>query len=261
MTTLTNDGVLVAAELLGVQTLPVVLSIGPQQDCAADMAAARAAAHSALVEAGVVDGYGDVAADLATAMRVLERPDQELAARVYSGPEVRRICLARRGSDGALAVRHGARIEVSVCRGDGAAALTRQVLDALKGENPAEIPTFSGPTDQLRDTLAAADDPDDVVRLGHHLGLSESDAAAFGSAMTHCSGLAEIIAHAYDDGAAIAAPGAVAVYDSPHGMLLASPSVAPDGALWSTFAACTRGRLARAVSALAGSIPEGRWPP
>ncbi|MEV6135814.1 ESX secretion-associated protein EspG [Nocardia sp. NPDC051990] len=262
MTTVTNDGLLAVSDLLGVQTLPLVLGVGPQQDSVEAWNAAREDALADLRGAGLVDKYDDVAPELADALRILAKPERELAARVYTESGVRQVCLARRGSEHALASRTGDAFEVrTTWADDDATALARPVLDALGLCPPAAIPSVSAPVDELRERLDAATGSSDYTQILYGLGVDTRDAIEFGLAMSSCHAHAEIVAYAYDDGTTTRTSGAVAVYDTSRGRIVASPGAAPDLRVWSTFTPGTDHRIAQAISALIESLPGGRWMP
>ncbi|MFQ6324606.1 ESX secretion-associated protein EspG [Nocardia sp. CWNU-33] len=263
MPTLTNDGLLVVSGLLGVQTLPLVLGVGPQQDSVDAWQAAQQEALSGLRGAGLVDRYDEVDNDLAGALRVLAQPDRELVARIYTEAGPIRVCLARRGAEHALATRTGNGIDVRTTWADGGgAALARPVLTALGACVPAPIASFSALADDLRARFDGASTSSDFTQALYTLGVADQhDAIEFGLAMSTCFAHAEIVAYANNDGATTRSSGAVAVYDTARGRIVASPGAAQDLRVWSTFTPGSDHRIAQAVSALIDSLPGGRWMP
>src|SRR5689334_22147254 len=103
MTTLTNDGVIALAGHLGVQTLPLVLSIGPRQESYQEWEQAQEQARADLRARRIVDAHGDVDTDTATALFVLAQPERELAMRVHTANGPIRVCVARRAEHHAVA--------------------------------------------------------------------------------------------------------------------------------------------------------------
>lgn len=258
----TNDGLLALSDLLGVQTLPFVLGIGPQQSTVDAWEAARADALTELRRSGLLDQHGDVAIDLADALRILAQPDCELAARIYTESGVLRLCLVRRGTQHAVATRTGDTLKVGTTWADSnGTTLVRPLLDLLGPCPAASVPTISAPVHELRQCLDEADGSSDYTRIFHGLGVDERDATEFGLALSSCRAHAEIVAVAYDGGVTTRAPGAVAVYDTSRGRIVASPGTAPDRQVWSTFGSGTDHRIAQAVAALTESLPGGRWMP
>ncbi|MEU7764894.1 ESX secretion-associated protein EspG [Nocardia sp. NPDC049190] len=263
MPTMTNDSLLVASGLLGVQTLPLVLGVGPQQDSAEAWQDAQRQALSGLRASGLVNRYDELAPELAAALSTLSQPDRELVARVYTENGPVRVCLARRGSEHAVVVRTGDVFDIrTTWADDDGAALARPVLGALGACRPAEIASFSAPAGDLRERLDKATSSTDFTQALYALGVvDERDAIEFGLAMSSCHAHAEIVAYVHEDGASSRSSGAVAVYDTARGRIVASPGAAADLRVWSTFTPGSDHRIAQAISALIESLPGGRWMP
>ncbi|MDO3647284.1 ESX secretion-associated protein EspG [Nocardia mangyaensis] len=262
MTTLTNDSLLAVADRLGVQTLPLVLAVGPQQDTFEAWQAARDAAVAELAATGIFDTYGDVEPGLADAMHILAQPDAELVARSYGDDDRRRICLARRGAGHAGAVRTGSTFDITTSTIDGSdRELTRLLLAALPPCAPAEIAGVSVAADELASRLDAAETTSQYVDAMYALGIDAHQATVLGAAFGTCRGYTEIVAVVHHNGLTTRAPGAVAVYDTARGRIVVAPSTAPDGQLWSTMTPGTDHRLTQAVGALLEGLPGGGWRP
>ncbi|WSG58799.1 ESX secretion-associated protein EspG [Nocardia sp. NBC_01730] len=262
MPTMTNDGLLAVSGILGVQTLPLVLGVGPQQDSVQAWTAAQQEAIDGLRDSGLVDSYDEVDTDLAAALHILSQPDRELVARIHTEAGTRRVCLARRASKHAVATRIGDVFDVrTTWADDDGAALARPVLDALGACPPARTVSFSAPSDQLRERFDRAVESSDYTQVLYGLGIEERDAIEFGLAISSCFAHAEVVAYAYDDGATTQSSGAVAVYDTSQGRIVASPGASPDLRVWSTFTPGSDHRIAQAISALVRSLPGGRWMP
>ncbi|NKY50396.1 ESX secretion-associated protein EspG [Nocardia vermiculata] len=262
MATLTNDAVLAVAELLGVQTLPTVLAVGPRQDSRAAFTAARAAALRELRDTGLVDSYDDIDLDIGAALMILARPERQLAARVCTESGVRRVCVARRGVEHAVAVRSGDDIEVCTLWADeDGASLARPILDVLGPAEPADITGFGCPTDELSRRLDDVARPSEFAEALHGVAVDERAAIEFGMALSCCRARTEIVAYAHDEGCITRSSGAVAVYDTERGRIVASPGLAADLRLWSTFTPGSAHRVAQAVTALIATLPGGRWLP
>ncbi|MFC9661374.1 ESX secretion-associated protein EspG [Nocardia sp. NPDC127606] len=260
MTTLTNDSLLAVAERLGVQTLPLVLAVGPQQDTIDAWQAARDSAVAELTAGGVFDGYGDVEPGLAEAMFTLTAPEAELVARSYGEAEQRRICLARRGSQHAVAARTGSSFEVWAPGIDGSdRELTRLLLTTLPTCPQADITTVSVSADDLSRRLDAASSTSDYVDAMYALGIDAHEATVLGAAFGSCHGYTEITASVHHDGLTTLAPGAVAVYDTARGRIVVAPMTAPDGQVWATITPGTDHRLTQAIGALLEGLPGGGW--
>ncbi|MEV0433780.1 ESX secretion-associated protein EspG [Nocardia sp. NPDC050413] len=262
MTTLTNDALLAVAERLGVQTLPLVLGVGPRQDTFDAWRAARDAAVAELTATGIFDAYGDVEPELAAAVHTLAQPDAELVARGYGEENRRRICLARRGTGHAAAVYTGSTYDITTSTIDGTEReLTRLLLAALPSCAPAEAASVSVLADDLAARLDAAETTSDYVDAMYALGIDAHQATVLGAAFGSCHGYTEIVAEVHHDGLTTRAPGAVAVYDTARGRVVVTPATAPDGQVWSTITPGTDHRLTQAVGALLEGLPGGRWQP
>ncbi|WP_040788670.1 ESX secretion-associated protein EspG [Nocardia paucivorans] len=262
MPTMTNDGLLAVSGLLGVQALPLVLGVGPRQDSAQAWQAAQEAAVTDLRSAGLIDGYDEVDTELATALRILAQPDRELVARIYTEEGQIRVCLARSGVDHALAVRTGDDYEIGTVWADGGGvALARPIVNALGTCAPAPVANFSALAEDLRERLDKAKSSADFAQALYALGVDQQDAIEFGLAMSTCFAHAEIVAYAHADGTSTRSLGAVAVYDTSRGRIVAAPGVSPDHRVWSTFTPGSEHRIAQAITALTESLPGGRWMP
>ncbi|MEV0252248.1 ESX secretion-associated protein EspG [Nocardia sp. NPDC050712] len=263
MTVVTNDGLLAVADRLGVQTLPLVLAVGPQQDSFDEWTAAQRRAVTELRGSGVLDEEGEVSHDLSDALFTLAQPDRELVARVFTGADtVTRICLARRGEQHALAVRSGDSFDITTVWSDSTGkALLRPLADALGACPPAEVANFTALAGDLSERLSAAETSADYADALYALGAPDRDATTYGMAFASCHAYAEIVAYAHEDGVSTRPPGAVAVYDTGRGRIVVAPGIAPDQQVWSTVTPGTDHRIAQAIAALIESLPGGRWLP
>ncbi|AXK86406.1 ESX secretion-associated protein EspG [Nocardia farcinica] len=263
MTTLTNDGVLALAERLGIQTMPLVLGIGPRQQTYDAWTAAQRRAVADLTGAGLIDGYGEVDPELADAMYVLAQPDRELVARVYPGDGApTRLCLALRGERHALALRRGDDIRIEPAWSDeSGSALVAALLRALGPAEPADVAPFSAPAAELAERLSAARTSADFTDAVYALGVAERDAPRYGLAFESCRAYAEIVAYAHVDGVTTRPPCAAVVYETGRGRIVVAPGIAPDQQVWSTVTPGTDHRVAQAISGLIETLPGGRWLP
>ncbi|MEV6771296.1 ESX secretion-associated protein EspG [Nocardia sp. NPDC051030] len=260
MTTLTNDGVMVLAAQLGVQTLPLVLSVGPQQESHREWRIAQERARAELLTARLLDRHGDVDPDTAAALFVLAQPDRELAARIFTSEGQVRVCIARRGEENVLAVRRGDHLEFHSIWADGSGdSLSRPILNALSPCPPAEVSSFSALSADLSERFNTAITSEDYTSAVYSLGVPDTDAIAYGLALSSCHAYAEVVAYAYTDGVTDRSPGAVVVYDTTRGRIVAAPAIAPDQQLWSTLTPGSDHRIAQSISALIESLPGGRW--
>ncbi|MET7768242.1 ESX secretion-associated protein EspG [Nocardia sp. NPDC005366] len=261
MTTLTSDSVLAVADALGVQTLPAVLALRPHTADRARSAADRTTSLRDLRARGVLDDDGAVLDDeLAAALFALARPDRQLVLRIRRDGTLRRMCLVRRGTDHAVAVRVGEQVRVRTVWGDeDPVALARPMLAELGPCAPADIPAFTAPTAELQQRL---DEPGtDPASAAFRLGMPEAAAMDLGSALRQSNSVAELVCYSHRDGCATRSGATTAVYDTAVGRIIGGGSVAADGRAWTTLAPGSDRRLAHAVAAQIEALPEGRWMP
>lgn len=260
MTALTTDALLALADRLGVQTLPTVLAVWPQWETFDELSQARDRALIMLKSDGLLDTYGEVAAELSDALTALANPERELVVRVYGASDPIRISLVRRGEQHALAVRRGDDFDITSIWTDGSgAALARPILDALGHRDAAQVASFSAPATEVAERLDGATESSDYADAVYALGVQAHDATAYGLAFGSCHSFAEIVAYAHDAGITTRSPGAVVVYDTAYGRIAAAPGSAPDQQVWSTVTPGTDHRIAQAISGLVESLPGGRW--
>jgi hypothetical protein len=261
MATLTTDGMLAVAAVLGVQTFPTVLGVRSRHTGRTELIAARDAAVADLSGRGILDRDGEVRDDeLTSALFALARPERQLVARIRQPDGLIRFCLARRGLDHAVAVRTGDDLDIrTVWAGDDPATLARPLLTVLGSVAPADVPAFSAPTDELRERLDAPGA--DVTAAAYGLGMPEADAVTLGLALRERISTAELVCYSHRDGLAVRSAAAAAVYDTAAGRIIGGGSVTADGRSWTTLAPGTDGRLAQVITSLVESLPEGRWMP
>jgi hypothetical protein len=266
MTTVTNDSLLAVARILGVQTLPMVLSVRPEHETEEAWNAAAQAAMIKLGAAGLVDEAGNVDDELAAALFTLANPDRELVARICGPDGMTRVCLARRGLDHAIAVRVGGQFDVRTYWADeDPAVLSRPIIGALGPAEPADIVNFSAPTLELRRYLDETTEDRTgagFARVAQNLGdVDERHALDFGKAMARCTTHTEVVAYSHYEGVTTMSPVALAVYDTELGRITGGSRLTPDGQAWSSFAPGSDIRVADAISELVAALPGGRWMP
>lgn len=241
----------------GVQTWPVVLDLWP------DPATSDAPVMVGPVEdTAAIDG-------LSSALHVLGAPDRTLEIRRFtasgSPPAIDRICLARNGAQHVLARRQGDDVEIRHVQVTAESDVGRHVAQLLSRDEPTSTrkvsPTLSAPTDELAERLAGVRGADGLVDALHALGAPVADAVALASALSRCHTRTEIVAISHNGVGGTQSSGAVAVFDSQRGRIVASPSRSPDGRVWTTLAPGGGHRIAQAVGLLMETLPEGRWMP
>ncbi|ROZ83454.1 ESX secretion-associated protein EspG [Gordonia sp. OPL2] len=252
----------------GVQTWPVVLDMWSASDDAAELAHVDAAADRELHALGLVED-GEPIAWMATALRVLGAAERQLEIRTVTSarterdiPRMRRVCLARNGHDHVLAARDGVAVDVRLVElssEDEVGGLVARELDSASA--PASFAGFSAPADDLAGRLADCATAHDAADALHALGAPGSDAVAIAAALMSCHTRSEIVAVSWSGGVSTQSSGALAVFDTDRGRVVASPSKSPDGRVWTTLSPGGGHRIAQAVGLLIETLPEGRWMP
>jgi hypothetical protein len=261
MTIVTDELLLTAAEILRVSSLPVVLALEPRYESTVEAKAAQETGLRTLRERGLVDEYGDVADELASALATLGQPDRQLVARSFGQFGMRRVCLARLGGSHTLAVRDGDEVDVrDVWADDNPVTLARTLSEALGPRTPAaDITTFRADAASASERFDAARESADFSDIAYHFGVTGRAAVEFGLAMSTCHTHTEIVCYGGDS---TRAPGAVAVYDTEHGRIIGVPDHSPaDPEAWLTFAPGSDRRFAQAIATLIEAMPGGRWMP
>jgi hypothetical protein len=261
----TDDQIDYLAAILDLQTWPVVLDLGPAHDRADAREAAHATAAQELSRAGVLcnDTYAPAGVDetLAGSLAVLANPDAVIEIRRYGVAGTMRVCVARSGPRHVLARRTHGRITVRLLALTEAAELGALVTGELGSEPAANVSSLSAPAAELGERLDRASTAADYVDAFYALGAPHPDAARYAAAFETCVGHCEIIALEMGPGMRSRTAGAVAVYDTARGRIVASPTMSPDGRVWTTLSAGTPHRIARAVALLMETLPTGRWMP
>jgi len=207
-----------------------------------------------LVADGVVDP------EWVVVLQALARPDRELAVRLVTPDGMARISVVRRGSVGVLARRIGDDISVRTL---GAGADLRSVTGAVLAELPAaraaEVVPVGAPTPEMAERLWGTGDPRELADRIRGLGVEAQAAMALGSALGSREAFAEIVSYALADeeGRIRRAPGAVAVFYTKRGRLVAAPSMSPAGQLWTTLKSGTDHAVGQAIGQLAELSDDG----
>ncbi|QCQ93169.1 ESX secretion-associated protein EspG [Rhodococcus sp. SGAir0479] len=248
-TTLHLDEIDLLVHLLDIDVLPVVLDARPRFDSLPARDAVFRGAHGTLTAAGRVDGVA-VDAELARALRVLARPDVELAARRYVDGAVHRACLA--GADGraVLALRSGDTVTIRALGPDRVGPLAQ----ALGDGHPLPFGVVNCPTTALGAALHRLSDPAAAAAGLTALGVPDAEAAVVGPAVAGCTRLTEVVGFAHAGGPAPHPHGPVTVFDTPDGRVVGTTSIATDGVRWTSLSPGTPGRLHRALDDLLAQL-------
>lgn len=251
--------------VLGHQTWPVVLAIEPRYDDAPALESARAAAERQLAASGILGddpfARAGVIEPLVDALSILSNPDRLVEIRRFDATGCKRMCLARSGHRHVFAGRIGGAIsigEVTVCGDD---ELGTFVAGELGSADALRSPSFSAPAAELRKRLDRAATASGYSDALHAIGAGDQAAAVYSTALESCTGHTEIVAIETRPGRVMQSTGAVAVYDTDRGRIIAGPSMSPDGRVWTTLSAGTPHRISQAVVLLMETLPSRRWMP
>lgn len=251
--------------VLGHQTWPVVLAIEPRHQHAAELASAHILAAEQLRGAGILcdDRFVDsgVTELLSVALSILANPETVVEIRRFDASGCERMCLARTGDRHVLARRTGGAISVGEIPVSDDDELGAAVAKALGSADAPPVPSFSAPAEELRIRLDRAVTAADYADVLHATGAGDHISAVYSAAFESCTGHTEIVAIESGPGRRTQSSGAVAVYDTAIGRILAGPSTSPDGRIWTTLSAGTPHRISQAVVLLMETLPSGRWMP
>ncbi|GAB11908.1 hypothetical protein GOARA_091_00260 [Gordonia araii NBRC 100433] len=245
-----------------VQSWPVILGLRVRQATVDERRAAVEAGADALRGRGLLDD-GEFADEVILAVRTLCHEDAQISVRFTDGPDapLRRVALCRSGTRHVLAMRRGDRLliqSVDVQTADDAAT---RIADLLGDEDPVGVTGVSVPTDELVSRLNDCTSANDYAQALHAVGATESDATSAALALAECSRHVEIVAYETVAGSTAQSSGAMAVYSTPRGRMVASPSKSPDGRLWTTISPGSGHRIRQAVVSLIETLPSTRWMP
>lgn len=247
--TLTLDELGLLVHLLRIDELPVVLDASSRFDTAAARDAAFVGAARTLADRGLLD-HGDPHPDLADRLRILARPDREVALRRYTGDGVDRLCVAQGPLGGAMARREENSVVLQPC--------SVPIRDLLCGTAGFARPLMFGPvnavTAGLVETLSDCADPAATARKLATLGVAAREAGVLAAALATCFARTEIVAMRRADGRSAPLGAPVAVIDTDHGRILGTSSTATDGTAWSTLGPGGDARVRQAVGALVGEV-------
>lgn len=262
---LSDDHVDYLGSVLDHQTWPIVLAIEPGHVDATARAVAHTVAAEQLATAGILcdDDYSrsGVTEPLADALSVLANPDMVVEIRRFGADGCERMCLARSADRHVFARRADSALslgEISVSDDDELGGVVAQALGSVDAPH---CPSFSAPAEELRMRLDRAVTAADYADALHATGAGDHATAIYSAAFESCTGHAEIVAIESRPGRRTQSTGAVAVYDTAKGRIMAGPSMSPEGRIWTTLSAGTHHRISQAVVLLMETLPSRRWMP
>jgi hypothetical protein len=262
---LTDDQIDYLAIILDHQTWPLVLDVAPRHDRAERRDAAHSTAHQELTRSGSLSGdpftHAGVTESLADSLAILAHPDTVLEVRRYGAAEASRWCVARSGTRHVLARRTPQGLTIRAVTITDATELGVVVARELGPERAADVPSISAPAAEVRERLDASTTAADLADALYAIGASPVAASTYSVALESCVGHSEIVAVESGPGSRTRTAGAVAIYDTDRGRIVASPTISPDGRVWTTLSTGTPHRIAQATALLMESLPTGRWMP
>lgn len=259
------DEMLLLQRLLHVGQFPIVLEVMAPPDYFDGGAAATAAAMESLLDKGVVTGDVVTEPSVAQWIRVLQRPDVELAARIWRPGAHLGISICRRGPLHAVAMRHQDLITIQGLSESSEILAMHQILAPIMGALGSAPAAQFEPINLLADVGRQIDQ--NVAKGADYYnellaaGVPEPSTRLITDALADRDQVwrAEIAAIEQAPGKAIHAQAGVGVFDTPLGRIVASPQIDLDGQLWSTFAPGTNDRLVTAVQRITDMLPSGGW--
>ena len=269
---LSDDQIDYLAVLLDLQTWPAVLAGGSRHEFVDEREKARAAAAAELSAAGWLtddphstSGVG-VTEALAEALVILSAPDVVLEIRCHRETSTGRICLARRGDHHVLATRTESGLvlrDIAIGNDLEVGQLVTRLLEPADATQvvPLSVSSVSVPAGELQNRLDGAHTAAGYADALYAMGVAPADAATYALAFDACRGHTEIVAIECAPGRMRRSEGAVAVYETARGRIVAGPSMSPDGRVWSTLSPGTGHRISQAVTLLMETLPARRWLP
>ncbi|WP_102145578.1 ESX secretion-associated protein EspG [Mycobacterium hubeiense] len=261
------DEMLLLQNLLKITAFPIVLEILAPRDYFDDAVRSRAQneAMDSLIDKQVVTGGEVTEATVAQWLRVLQRPDIELAARIWREGAQLGLTVCRRGALHVVAMRYNDLITIQPLSNHAEITSVAQVLapviSALGEAVPANFEAINLPVAQGKtiDERVAAGSSYYTELL--QAGVAEPSARFLTDALRERTEVwrSEIVAIEYVPGKQIQSKAAVGVFDTPLGRIVAAPSHALDGTMWSTFAPGTNGRLVTSAELIIETLPSASW--
>jgi hypothetical protein len=230
-------------EITGNDLLPVVLAAGPRHDQDVAHRAALDSARKRLEKRNLLRGT-DIHPTLRDMLASATRATGQVAVRRWSGSHMLRLCLVEHGESHVLLVNDGDGVAMRSVTG----ALDSELWRYLGEAAPLKFGSINAPAEQLGRALSS--EQGSMARELMSLGAAKTDAIAVSRAMSRQVSMTEITAIRRIDGVTDRAPGGVGVYDTEFGRIMATPSIAFDGALWSTLTPATPQRMAHALKSL-----------
>lgn len=282
--TVNLDGLWLLQALLGVRNLAPELRGRPYGAARDDQWLHTHPGVEVLRGAGLVDAHGEVVADLAAILGVLDVPDVEVVMLVARGPlewgtesvadpatwraipdEQLRVVLARRAGRWASAARSGTDITLDALRAEptlgSPAWLATAVLGLLDSAHPCEpsrFPPVNVPADQFLSAAAAGVDAGAAIR---DLGVKGPAAAELAEVLAAPAAEAILYARVYDDTEIRTSTGALDIRATPAGSVAIHQLTAVRGSDqdWMAIAPATNAQVQSGIKAVLATLNIGSW--
>ncbi|TMS55772.1 ESX secretion-associated protein EspG [Mycobacterium sp. DBP42] len=256
----TDDELHVLAACLGVQALPVVLNLRSRHPTQTARAEAMGEATRSLTERGLLSA-GEVGTELAAVVQSLQRPDRELAMRLVTPDGLARVAVVRYGAQCVSACR--VRDEITLDLIDDGASLSgagSSLLRRLPASTPADFSPVGAPLTEAAQALSDTHDCTELSDQVRALGADTRSAMTLGAALASRLAFAEIVYQALDDDLdrISRTPGAVGIFYTKRGRIVAAPSASPTGQLWTTLKPGSDHTIKQAIGQLV-ELSGYRW--
>jgi hypothetical protein len=282
--TVNLDALWLLQALLGVRNLAPELRGRPYGAARDDQWLHTHPGVEVLRDAGLVDAHGEVVADLADTLGVLDVPDVEVVMLVARGPvgwgtesvadpatwraipdEQLRVVLARRAGRWASAARSGTDITLDALPAEpalgSAAWLATAVLGLLDSAHPCEpsrFPPVNVPADQLLSAAAAGVDAGAAIR---DLGVKGAAAAELAQVLAAPAAEAILYARVYSDAETRTSTTALDIRATPAGSVAIHQLTAVRGSDqdWMAIAPATSAQVQSGIKAVLATLNIASW--
>lgn len=262
---LSVDGALFLKRLLGIDSFPAVLALYSNVYYRTDQHRVDDITVPVLVRSGLLDVDGSVEPDLARWLRVLERPDVEASLRAMNGEFMRRVVVARRGSEHVMAVRRGDEVVIQGLWSHGqrahevvAAPLWAAMRESEGSQSPppARMTSVTAPLEEFQ--RVAQSPPGEIVRPLRQLGVDAATARVLNEVSTYSGQRCEIVMYDNHGTEPVVTPAGIAVADTSFGRVITA--VRKHGSQLSVTAGPgTYARFRTAVEDLIAMTPSRNW--
>lgn len=256
---LTSEELSALGRALGMHDLPETL-VGrtphpmiDERDAAMDRAAGELSAQGLIVD-GVVE------ANLAGALKVMQRADREIAMRRVTPHGTAHVSVLRCGEAGVHVRRIGQNVHLRVV---DAANTIGAAVGTMVGDLPpareADIEPVGAPQLELAESLSRNCDARELSDRIRAVGASARGAVLLGTALATRQAFAEIVYYRMmeEAGRIRRYPAAVAVFYTARGRIVSVPSLSPAGELWTTLKPGTETTVRQAIQQLVELSDDG----